>query len=252
MIGIFDSGSGGLSVLKALRKEMPSADIIYFGDTKNAPYGEKSREELSALTVSAIERLVARGATSIISACNSVSASLSLSLLDTFKFPPDHLIEMVGPTVALFRGGNRRVTVAATNATIRSGIYQNAFRMIGTEANMLAIPHLAPAIENGATEAELDGVVKDAVHGLSPDDTSALVLACTHYPLVLEIFRRHTNPAITIVDPSEAVAERAASRLWPREAGDGTLSFIISKDSPAFRGRVQTMFPESIGAIEVV
>ena len=78
MIGIFDSGSGGLTVLKAIREVMPSADILYFGDIRNAPYGEKSREELSRLTVNSIRVLQARGATSIVSACNSVSASLAV------------------------------------------------------------------------------------------------------------------------------------------------------------------------------
>ena len=252
MIGIFDSGSGGLTVLKAVREEMPSADIMYFGDIQNAPYGEKSREELSALTVSAMERLIARGATSIISACNSVSASLSLSLLDACEFPQGHLIEMVGPTVSLFRGTNHRIVVAATNATIKSGIYQDAFRMIGVEARMLPIPRLAPALEGGAQEATLEAIVREAVSNLAPEDTSALVLACTHYPLVSPLFRRYTDKAILIVDPSEAVAERVLKTLWPKEVGNGSLSFIISKDSEVFRSRVKALFPESAGIIEVV
>lgn len=140
MIGIFDSGSGGLTVLKAVRERMPSADILYFGDIKNAPYGSKSNSELSLLTVRAIELLQKRGAGSIVSACNSVSASLAISLFDALSLTPTQLIEMVGPTVATFKNSSARLLLAATPATIGSEIYQNAFRMIGKEVETIAIP----------------------------------------------------------------------------------------------------------------
>src|SRR5580704_17633887 len=118
MIGIFDSGMGGLTVLKAIREEMPNCDVVYFGDTKNAPYGSKTRAELGALTVAAIERLQKAGATSIVSACNSVSASLAVSLFDTLALAPGNLIEMVGPTVSYFKHSTLRLLLAATPATI--------------------------------------------------------------------------------------------------------------------------------------
>ncbi|MCR4333930.1 MAG: aspartate/glutamate racemase family protein, partial [Patescibacteria group bacterium] len=143
MIGIFDSGSGGLTVLKAIRERMPSADILYFGDIKNAPYGSKSNSELSVLTVRAIELLQKRGATSIVSACNSVSASLAISLLDSLSLAPTQLIEMVGPTVHSFKNSSARLLLVATPATIQSEIYQNAFRMIGKDVEVVAIPDLA-------------------------------------------------------------------------------------------------------------
>src|SRR3989344_6221172 len=123
MIGIFDSGSGGLTVLKAVREEMPSADVVYFGDIKNAPYGSRSNSELSILTVRAIELLQKRGAESIVSACNSVSASLAVSLFDALSITPTQLIEMVGPTVASFRNSDARILLCATPATIRSEVY---------------------------------------------------------------------------------------------------------------------------------
>jgi glutamate racemase len=125
MIGIFDSGSGGLTVLKTVRERMPSADILYFGDIKNAPYGEKPHGELGALTVRAIELLQKRGAESIVSACNSVSASLAISLFDALSLAPGHLIEMVGPTVSAFKDSPERILLTATPATIGSEIYQN-------------------------------------------------------------------------------------------------------------------------------
>src|SRR4051812_29736626 len=122
MIGIFDSGSGGLTVLKAIRDVLPSADVLYMGDIKNAPYGSRSREELSKLTVEAIKLLQARGANRIVSACNSVSASLAVSIFDIFSLDSTQLIEMVGPTVASFKGSNARILLCATPATVDSGI----------------------------------------------------------------------------------------------------------------------------------
>lgn len=251
MIGIFDSGSGGLTVLKALREEMPSADVVYFGDIKNAPYGEKTQEELTTLTIASISFLQTHGATSIISACNSVSASLSLSLIDMFALP-GNLIEMVGPTVGMFRGTEERVALVATPATIRSHIYQNAFRMVGIEVETIAIPELAAAIEFGSSRESIDAMVAHSVAHLSPETCSALVLACTHYPLAFDSFRAHTHADIAIIDPAIAVAERAKKQLQSQEGGGGTTTLYISGDSDIFRERVKHLFPKGEITIEVV
>lgn len=250
MIGIFDSGSGGLTVLKAVREQMSSADIIYFGDIKNAPYGSKSNAELSVLTVRAIELLQKRGATSIVSACNSVSASLAVSLFDTLSLSPEHLIEMVGPTVSSFKDSSARLLLVATPATIDSEIYQNAFRMIGKDVGTIAIPDLASAIEFGAKEEETERIIRDAFANTRLGDFDAVVLACTHYPLVTHIFERVLGP-VPLYDPASAVGERVKRRLWPREVGDGTVRFLISQDSPYFRDRVASL-GFSAASVEVV
>src|SRR4051812_2523239 len=109
MIGIFDSGSGGLTVLHAIRQVLPSADVVYFGDIKNAPYGSRTQEELSLLTMQALKLLQKRGAGNLVSACNSVSASLALSVLDMFSTDNMQIIEMVGPTVSAFRGSTAKI-----------------------------------------------------------------------------------------------------------------------------------------------
>ncbi len=251
MIGIFDSGSGGLTVLKAIRERMPSADIMYFGDIKNAPYGTKTQAELSTLTIRAIELLRARGAESIVSACNTLSASLAVSLIDALSISPDRLIEMVGPTVSAFKGSTARVLLVATPATIESGIYQNAFRMIGKEIQGIALPELAGAIEFGKSEEEMEQIIRA---GLVPIDLNAidvLVLACTHYPLVTPLFERVVG-GIEIFDPADAVAARAKRQLWPREVGEGTTHFLIGEESQLFRDRVKAMRLGSDAEIEVV
>lgn len=251
MIGIFDSGSGGLTVLKAIREQIPSADILYFGDIKNAPYGSKSNAELSALTVNAIGLLQARGAGSIVSACNSVSASLAVSLFDTLSLMPEHLIEMVGPTVHFFKDSPAKILLTATPATINSEIYQNAFRMIGKEIEVVAIPDLARAIEFGSSEGEIESIIRDAFAHIQSSDFDTLILACTHYPLAAQVFERVLG-AVPLFDPAHAVGDRVKRQLWPREVGEGTTHFIISMDSPVFRDRVAELMPLGGFSIEVI
>lgn len=251
MIGIFDSGSGGLTVLRAIRERMPSADIIYFGDIKNAPYGEKSRGELSRLTVNNIRVLQARGATSIVSACNSVSASLAVSLYDVLGLTSQNLIEMVGPTVSLFKSFRKPILLAATPATIDSQIYQNAFEMLGMNVDAIAIPKLAGAIEFGVPAIDQEKLIAAAFARFEKDKYGAIVLACTHYPLVIPSFRSVLGDAL-LVDPAEAVAERVKGQLWPREVGDGVLRFLVSRDTPQFRAHVARVLPDATYTIEVV
>jgi glutamate racemase len=247
MIGIFDSGIGGLSVARAIRAVFPSADLLYFGDTKNAPYGEKTPAELAELTVKGLQLLQREGAHSIVSACNSVSTSLAVSLLDAFSIAADQVIEMVGPTVARFKGSDARILLVATTATVRSGIYQNAFRMIGKEIDAVALPNLAGAIERGADQNEQGGIIRA---GLGDYDT--LILGCTHYPFAEAAFRTELGDAIALFDPATAVADRVLARFWPREVGNGTLRFLASAKTDAFVSAVAASFPGYTGEIEVV
>ena len=251
MIGIFDSGSGGLTVLKAIREKMPSADIVYFGDVKNAPYGEKSREELSRLTINAIRVLQARGATSIVSACNSVSASLAISLFDVLGLAQQNLIEMVGPTVSCFTDFKKPILLAATPATIASELYQNAFQMLGIKIDTLAIPKLAGAIEFGISATDKKLLIAGAFAPYDMKKYGALILACTHYPLALPSFREVLGE-VPFFDPAEAVAERVKRQLWPREVGDSKLRLLVSRNTPQFRAHVAKLLPDASYVIEML
>ncbi len=252
MIGIFDSGSGGLTVLHAIREVLPSADVVYFGDIKNAPYGGKSHEELSKLTVHSLKLLRKRGATNLVSACNSVSASLALSIFDAFDIAPTQMIEMVGPTASYFRGSDARILLCATVATIASGIYQNAFDMLDLQIQTVAIPALAGAIEFGKSPDELRTIIAEAFAPVDFSGVDVLVLGCTHYPLALEIFKEVVPSTIDIFDPALAVAERVEKKFWPQESGMGTTTFLISKESAPFRAFVERLFPNMHYTLEVV
>lgn len=251
MIGVFDSGSGGLTVLRAIRTVLPSADIVYFGDIAHAPYGLRSREELTELTLNAIHILQREGATTIVSACNSVSASMAVSLFDVFDLEIQQLIEMVGPTVSALRGTDSRLLVCATPATVLSGMYQHAFKMIGKDVTMCPLPNLAGFIESGTPSEVIDHDVREALSAYAPSTYDTVLLCCTHYPLVKDSFARACGTSVEIVDPAHAVAERVMRYAWPREVGNGTLSFIISKESETFRSYVESLFGGEPYSIEV-
>lgn len=251
MIGILDSGSGGLTVLKALREKMPEADVLYFGDIQHAPYGSKTQRELSKLTMQSIRMLQVRGATRIISACNSVSATLAVSLFETSDLTPESLVEMVGPTASYCRYYDKRIAICATPATIDAGMYENVFAMLDKDIVSIAIPDLATAIEFGDSSEHIRDIITAA---LTPrvGEFDALILACTHYPLVADVFISVVGPDIMLFDPAVAVAERAQTLFWPQEVGSGTTTFVISQDSPQFRAYVDVLFPHTAYTIEVI
>ncbi len=252
MIGIFDSGSGGLSVLRALRAHLPFTDIIYFGDIKNAPYGEKSQKELSALTVHSIQFLQSRGAKNIVSACNSVSASLTLSLFDNLNFTSNQFIEMVEPTVSSFRDSNERVLLCATSATISSKIYQDSFHILEKDITTVVVPDLAGAIEFGTSEKEIEKIIVQAFANIRLETFDTLILGCTHYPLVMHIFTKVLGGSVRIVDPAQAVAKRAEEQFPISKIETGATHFFITKDSMIFRSRVEKFFLKSTTTVEVV
>lgn len=250
MIGIFDSGSGGLSVLKEIRKRLPKADVIYLGDIKNAPYGSRSPHELMNLTIRSLNRLRNEGANKIVSACNSVSSSIVLSMLDISGWSSLDMIEMVGPTVKSFREKEGGILVVATVATVKSGIYQNGFLGIGKKVDVLAIPDLAGAIEFGQTE-EIEGIIKEALRKVSKE-YQYLVLACTHYPLVFEKFEKVIKKLglkVELVDPACAVANAVGK--W-KMMGRGKTTFLITKESKIFRGWVDKLIGEENVTIKVL
>lgn len=238
MLGLFDSGSGGLSVLKALRERAPSADIAYFGDIAHAPYGIRGAEELAQLTREGVATLKNMGATHIVSACNSVSPSILAGAAG--KMP---VIEMTRPTAkGMIAYKGKRVLLIATSATVASRIYNDALSGF-VQLESLPIAELAGAIEFDAPQQEIARIVQRAFAPLSGKVFDALLLGCTHYPLVRQSIEREANAAfgtMTVVDPADFVAEEVAL-MFP-VGGAGSLTFKISKDSEPFRRRVAALF----------
>lgn len=248
MIGIFDSGSGGLSVLHALRAQAPKADIVYFGDIGNSPYGSRSQEELGALVKAGMKRLAESGAREIIAACNSVAFSVLAGAAGH-----DRVIEMTRPTARMMRSyASERVLLLATPATVESGIYREALWSI-VALDELPVPELAGAIEREEPTERITTVIREAMQAREGRTYDKILLGCTHYPLVadeIEAVAHDLFPGALLLDPADAVADEAVRRFACE--GQGSVQFLISRDSHAFRNRVAPMFLEGQCSLTVV
>ena len=158
---------------------------------------------------------------------------------------------MVGPTVSFFRGTTARMAVCATPATIQSDIYGAAFRMIGKEITSIAIPDLAGAVEFGTSQEAMEEMIRNAFRG-NNGTFEVLILGCTHYPFATAAFRKVLGDSVVLIDPADAVAERARTLFWPQEVGDSKTQFCISRESLRFRDLVAELFPYQEYSIEVV
>lgn len=229
MIGVFDSGLGGLTVLEAIRRYAPKADIVYFGDTKNAPYGNKTKEEVKKLTILGIQKLLDVGATEIVSACNSVSISLDPSMLSVLSLSPEDIIEMIGPTVRDLKDRpEKNIRICATLLTIDSGVYQARLSDIGKSVTEMPLPELVSYIEAGKEVAPL---LKKYFAGIDTAKEDLILLGCTHFPLVEESFREVCS--VHTYNPASAVAREVASQFSCE--GSGSTTYLFSKETPQTR-----------------
>jgi glutamate racemase len=215
-IGVFDSGFGGLTVLKALLELIPGADYLYFGDTARLPYGSKSVETVARYAVEAAHYLEAHGAGLLVIACNTATA-LALDRITAAAHLPVVGVIDPGADAAAAVSKNRKVVVMGTEATVSSHAYRQALEARGIEAREKACPLLVPLVEEGwiehaVTEAVariyLDEAFADGFH-----DADALVLGCTHYPLLKPLLHRLAPPHVRIVDSAESTAHAVARHL---------------------------------------
>lgn len=243
MLGVFDSGLGGLTVLRRLRELLPMHDLLFFADQANVPYGDRTPGELFELTEHNLRRLNAAGAKAIIMACNTSCATASELGWPRSAAPILDLIESAA--IAVTGGGYRNVGVIATAATARSGAYALAIgeRHPGTHVTEIAAPALVPLVEAGKLHgAEPRAAVAEACAKLPPG-VDAVVLACTHYPLLEAHFRDVLGPDVSIVDPAQVHGQRAAglvARLGI-PAGTGATLCMTSGDLERFRVNLEAL-----------
>jgi glutamate racemase len=215
-IGVFDSGFGGLTVLKALLEVIPDADYVYFGDTARLPYGSKSVETVARYAVEAAHYLESHGAQMLVIACNTATA-LALDQIKTAAHVPIVGVVEPGTGAAASATKNRKIVVIGTEATVSSHAYRKALESHGLQAREKACPLLVPLVEEGWVEHSVTEEVAriylaeafaDGFH-----DADTLVLACTHYPLLKPLLRRVAPAHANIVDSAESTAHAVASQL---------------------------------------
>jgi glutamate racemase len=215
-VGVFDSGFGGLTVLKALLELIPEADYAYFGDTARLPYGSKSVETVARYAVEAAHYLESQGAQMLVIACNSATALALDRISAAARVPVVGVIEP-GAEAAASATKNRKIVVIGTEATVSSHAYQKALEARSLSAREKACPLLVPLVEEGWVEHPVtEEVLRIYLGEAFADgfrDADTLVLGCTHYPLLKPLLHRVTPEHVSIVDSAESTARAVASRL---------------------------------------
>jgi len=216
IIGVFDSGFGGLTVLKALLEVIPGAHYLYFGDTARLPYGSKSAETVAKYAVEASQFLEKQGAGVLVVACNTATA-LALDTIRRASGVP--VIGVIDPGAEQVSRASkaRKAVIIATEATIGSHAYLKALESRGMEANEKACPLLVPLVEEGwvehpVTEQVARIYLQEAFNG-GFESADVLLLGCTHYPLLKPVLQRVAPPGVMIVDSAESTAQVVAQQL---------------------------------------
>ena len=234
MLGIFDSGLGGLTVLRAVRARLPHEDLVYFADQAHAPYGDRDDANLADLFASALAQLEAAGAHAVVMGCNTSCAVASRRGWPERAAIP--ILDLIASAAAAIASDAtlERIGVIATAATARSGAYGNAIRARAPHLHVseVAAPELVPLIESGVLAgAGIETSVARACAQLG-GPVDAVVLACTHFPLVDAAFARALAPNVHRIDPAVVQAERATD--FARGGEHGTTRFITTGDATKF------------------
>jgi glutamate racemase len=257
VIGVFDSGFGGLTVLRELRRVLPEADYFYFGDTAHLPYGAKSVRTVAKYAVASAHFLERNGIEMLVVACNTATALALDDIRNATKVPAVGVIEPGAERVAEL-SRNKRAAVIATEATVASHAYQKALQRLGVQATEKACPLFVPLVEEGwidhrvteqVAHIYVDEVFRDGAHR-----ADVLLLGCTHYPLIRPLLRRVVPSHVEIVDSAEATAAKVFELLGrpPQKQQQGRLRCYATDSVEKFRRLGEKFLGCPIESIELI
>ncbi|MBI3760139.1 MAG: glutamate racemase [Deltaproteobacteria bacterium] len=239
-IGVFDSGIGGLTVLKELTAMLPAEDFIYLGDTARLPYGTKSNEVIVRYSRENTEFLLAKGIKLLVVACNTSSA-VALGEIERHTMVPIIGVIEPGARAAVKASRTGKIGVIGTEATIASGAYTRAIQSLKPRAEIYtrACPLLVPLVEEGWIDNEIaERTVAYYLESLAASGIDTLLLGCTHYPLLRAMFERVLGPGVKIVDSAVATASAVREKLselkLARRDGGGAQSFFVTETPDRF------------------
>jgi len=249
-IGVFDSGVGGLSVLRAMRAQMPEEDVVYFGDQGHVPYGPRPMEQIQHFSEGITRFLLAQGAKLIVVACNTASAAALKHLRERFPEVPFVGMEpAVKPAAEHTRTGV--VGVLATPATFQGALYASVVERFANGVRVLQ--HTCPGLVGQVERGDLDGprtraILEEALLPMLEQHIDTVVMGCTHYPFVIPLIQQIVGADVRVIDPAPAVARQVrrlleAGGLKRPEGGTGSLRFYTSGDAEA----VQSLLPVLLG-----
>lgn len=251
-IGIFDSGIGGVSVLRAVRARLPREELIYVGDSLHLPYGEKSMDEIRRYTIGVVAYLAAQGCKLVVIACNTASAAALNAVRAHFpNLPIVGMEPAVKPAAEHTRSGV--VGVIATTATFQGELFASVVARFAAEVRVLKqpCPGLVQQIEAGELETPAtEQLLRSWLDPMLAQGMDELVLGCTHYPFVLPLLRRICGPAVNVIDPAPAVARQVQRMLETKQLQNteefvGHLQYFTTGNPNAFANTLKQLTGET-------
>jgi glutamate racemase len=259
MIGVFDSGIGGLTVVRAIMQCLPGYDVLYFGDTARTPYGSKSTATVIKYAIENTEFLLSQGAKAVVLACNTASSVAPNILRQRFDIP---FLEVITPAAEMAVRSSRsgRIGIIGTRATVDSGVYERTIEKLkpGCRVFACACPLLVSLVEEGwLKRPETAMIVKKYLRPLKTKRIDALILGCTHYPLLAGMIQKKIGQRVRVIDSSTGVAQNLrrlidtdgdlADRLTRR----GRYRFVVSDTTAQFERIAQSILKRPI-QLEIV
>lgn len=254
-IGIFDSGIGGLTVANAVRHVLPNEQLIYFGDTAHLPYGDKSTASIQAYSIKICNLLLEKNCKVILIACNSASAA-AYDLVKAYVGSKALVVNVIEPIVAYVgkHHAYQKVGLIGTKQTVFSNVYEKKIEGLqqGIHLSSLATPLLAPMIEEGFFNNSIsEHVIAEYLKDKSLQDIQALILACTHYPLIKKQIDAYFHHQLDVIDSSIEVAQylkekMAEAGLLNEEKGKKSHHFFVSDYTESFKEATTIFFEEEV------
>jgi glutamate racemase len=240
-IGVFDSGVGGLTVLREIVRALPYEDCIYLGDTARLPYGNKSRETVTRFAVKNAEFLVSAGVKFLVVACNTAASAGLDAVRDHVRIPITGVIRPEARRASSV-SKNKKVGVIGTRATIKSGAYERAIHGFDPAISVSAVPCplFVPLAEEGWFDDEVTRQVAERyLAGLATEGVDTLVLGCTHYPMLKQVIAETMGYDVTLVDSAVPIAREVMETLGEmgllrKEPRDRRLTFYVTDDTTSF------------------
>lgn len=261
-IGVFDSGVGGLTVAREIMRQLPNERIVYFGDTARVPYGNKSKETVTKFSRQIVHFLKNQQVKAIVVACNTASAYALEELEHEVDIPIIGVIKP-GARAAILATKNKTVGVVATEATIRSGIYNRYIKENDASVNVLekACPLFVPLVEEGLWEDPVtDEIARRYLSELIDSGIDTLILGCTHYPMLRSTVAKIMGEGVTLVNPADETAKELKLLLAEKglesehRPGLGTelYRFYVSDGAEKFKQFANSILPYGILSAKVV
>lgn len=259
-IGVFDSGIGGLTVFKAMRKELPREDIVYFGDTAHVPYGTKSKETITKFSIENTLFLQSFGVKMVVVACNTASSLALDALVRKFQMPIIGVIEP-GAREAIRRTKNGRIGVIGTKSTIGSNAYEIRLKKLDPSVTVFssACPLFVPLVEEGWLDGEVvRRVAQEYLSSLRAFKIDTLILGCTHYPLLARVIQKTIGSKVRLVSSAHETAKEAkrlllrTNALAAGSARTPSLRFYVSDEPEQFRALGERFLGRAIPSVAKV